>query len=181
MKLNIFKNVDYSLIALIGIILLFGLVVLSSASGPMGYQKFGDNYHYVKHQLVYGLLPGIFLLLVCLKINYSFWRKRALILLGASLFLLLLVFIPGIGTEYGTARSWISIGGLTFQPSELLKLTFLFYLAAWLEARGERKMKDMNSGLVPFLISLGIVMLLLILQPDIGTMSVIVAMAIIVY
>jgi len=180
-RFKFLQNIDYSLLALVGVILLFGLVVLSSASGPIGYQKFGDNYYYVKHQLVYGLLPGIFLLLLCLRINYNFWRKRALLLLGVSLFLLLLVFIPGIGAEFGTARSWINIGGYSFQPSEFLKLTFLFYLAAWLEARGERKVQDVNSGLVPFLISLGVVMLLLILQPDIGTMSIIVAMAIIVY
>lgn len=181
MKFNFFKNVDYTLLALIGFIVLFGLVVLSSASGPLGYQKFGDSYYYVKHQLVYGLIPGLALLLICMNVNYNFWRKRALILLGGSLFLLLLVFIPGIGAEFGTARSWINIGGFSFQPSELLKLAFLFYLAAWLEARGERKMQDVNSGLMPFLISLGVVMLLLILQPDIGTMSIIVAMAIIVY
>jgi cell division protein FtsW len=180
-KIKIFQNIDYSLLALIGLIVLFGLVVLSSASGPVGYQKFGDSYYYVKHQLIYGLIPGIALLLICMNINYSFWRKRALILLGGSLFLSLLVFIPGIGAEFGTARSWIHFGNFSFQPSELLKLAFLFYLAAWLGARGEKKMQDASSGLMPFLISLGVVMLLLILQPDIGTMSIIVAMAIIVY
>ena len=59
MRINLFKNVDYSLLILIGVILLFGLVVLSSASGPLGYQKFGDNYYYVKHQLMYGVIPGM--------------------------------------------------------------------------------------------------------------------------
>jgi len=181
MEFKFLKNIDYSFLALIGIIVLFGLVVLSSASGPLGYQKFGDSYHYVKHQLLYGLVPGILLLFVCLKINYSFWRKRAVPLMVVTLILLLLVFIPGIGAEYGTAKSWINIGGFSFQPAELLKLTFLFYLAAWLEARGERKMQDINSGLMPFLIILCVVMLLIALQPDIGTMSIVVFSALAVY
>ena len=68
-----------------------------------------------------------------------------------------------------------------FDICNRIKLTFLFYLAAWLEARGERKMQDINSGLMPFLIILCVVMLLIALQPDIGTMSIIVFSALMVY
>jgi len=169
------------MLILVGALVLFGLVVLSSASGPLGYQVFGDYYYYIKHQILFGVIPGFAALLICLKINYHFWRDKAMMLFVASLVLMGLVFIPGIGSEYGTARSWINIFGFSFQPSELVKLTFLFYLAAWLEARGERKVKDLKAGLLPFLIALGFVMILMILQPDIGTMSIIVLTAVIVY
>ncbi|MDD4995647.1 MAG: putative lipid II flippase FtsW [Patescibacteria group bacterium] len=181
MTMKFLKNIDYSFLALVGLIVIFGLIVLSSASGPLGYQKFGDSYYYLKHQIVYGFLPGIAMLLICARIPFTFWKKKALILFIISFILLLAVFIPGIGAEYGTAHSWLSIGGFSFQPSELLKLTFLIYLAAWLEARGENKLKDINSGLVPFLISLGVVMLAMVLQPDLGTMTIIVVSSLIVY
>ena len=66
---------------------------------------------------------------------------------------LILVFVPGIGTDYGTfAQSWIDLGVFSFQPAELVKLTFLLYLAAWLEGRAG-ELKDWQSGLIPFLIS----------------------------
>lgn len=178
---KLFKNTDITLIILIGVLLLFGLVILSSASGPLAYQKFGDNYYYVKHQILFGLAPGLVLFLVCLGVDYHFWRKKAMLFLGISILLLLLVFIPGLGAEYGSAQSWITILGYSFQPSELVKLTFIFYLAAWLESRGTMKLRDFSSGLMPFLVSLGAIIILMILQPDIGTMSIIAASALVVY
>jgi len=176
-----FKNTDIALLVLVGVLLFFGLIILSSASGPAAYQKFGDSYYYVKHQLAYGLLPGLFLFFVCFFVDYRFWKKYALAFLIASVVLLLAVFIPGIGAKYGSAQSWITVFGYSFQPAELVKITFIFYLAAWLASRGERKIKDFASGLLPFLVSLGAIILLMVLQPDIGTMSIIAATAFIVY
>lgn len=176
-----FKYTDLTLLVVCGVLVVFGLIILSSASGPAAYQKFGDNYYYVKHQILYGLLPGLALFFLCFFVDYRFWKKRAFMFLIISVILLMLVFIPGIGAEYGSAKSWINIFGYSFQPSELVKLTFIFYLAAWLESRGETKLKDYSSGMMPFIISLGIIMLLMILQPDIGTMSIIVATSLVIY
>jgi cell division protein FtsW len=97
-------------------------------------------------------------------------------LLFASTILLALVFIPGIGTEYGTAKSWVNILGLSFQPAELVKITFLIYLSNWLEKRGETGIRDLYSGLVPFLFLLSIISILMIKQPDMGTLSIIIVM-----
>ena len=86
-----------------------------------------------------------------------------------------------LGRDYGTfANSWVSIGGFAFQPSEIVKLTFILYLAAWMEKRSGQ-LGDFNSGLVPFLGVLGLITFLMILQPDLGTLSVIAAMSFIVY
>src|SRR3989339_2064472 len=150
-------------------LVVFGLVVLSSASGPLGYSNYKDSFYFVKHQILYGVIPGLILLFIMLRIPYRFWRKFALPLLGVGLLLLLAVFIPGIGADFGTARSWIDIGGFTLQPAEIVKLTFLFYLAAWLESRGEEGARDFRTGLIPFLIVLGLIMGLLLLQPDLGS------------
>jgi cell division protein FtsW len=95
---------------------------------------------------------------------------------------LTLVFIPGLSAGIGTAHSWIAIGNyFTVQPSEFVKLTFLFYLAAWLEQRGKYGVREVQGGFLPFLGVLSVIIVLMILQPDIGTMSIIVAMSLLVY
>lgn len=174
-------NIDYPFLILSILIIVVGLLMISSAGGPSGYAEFGDTYYYIKHQLIFGFLPGIAAMLFFSRLPYQWWRKWAWELLLVSIVLLVLVFIPGIGSDFGTSRSWISIGGsFSIQPSEIVKLTFLFYLAAWLERRGTG-VKDVSSGLVPFVTVLGVIMLLMILQPDVGTMTIIALMSLAVY
>ncbi|MFH1404594.1 MAG: putative lipid II flippase FtsW [Patescibacteria group bacterium] len=176
------QAIDYTLLAIVGVIVLFGLIMLASASAPNGYERFGDSYYFVKHQMIFGLIPGVAGLLAFSKIPYLFWKKHAWKLLLISVGLLVLVFIPGFSAGIGTAHSWVSVGGVfSIQPSEIVKLTFLFYLAAWLAARGARGVQDVNTGFVPFISVLGAILLLMILQPDTGTMVVIAAMSLIVY
>ena len=176
------KQPDYIFLAIVSAIIFFGLIMLTSASGPNGYEKFGDSFYYIKHQLIFGLIPGIAGMLVFMRIPYKKWRDHAFSLLLISIGLLLLVFIPGIGSEFGTSKSWISVFGVfSIQPAEVVKLTFLFYLAAWLELRGKSRVSDVYSGFLPFMLALGTIMVLMILQPDIGTMSIIVAMSLVVY
>lgn len=173
---------DYTYLAIVSAIVVFGLMMLASASAPIGYDRFSDSYYFVTHQVVFGLIPGIAGLLLFSRIPYTFWKKNAWNLLIVSIALLVVVFIPGLSAGIGSAHSWISIGGLfSLQPSEVVKLTFLFYLAAWLERRGDAGVRDVHAGFLPFVGTLGAVLGLLILQPDVGTMSVIAAMALVVY
>ena len=113
--------------------------------------------------------------------NFYRFRALALPLLFASIALLVLVFIPGIGAGYGTAKSWINFFGFSLQPSEVVKLTFLFYLASWFSAKGEHHLRDWRTGFLPFISLLMVIMVLMALQPDFGTMSIIVVMALAVY
>ena len=154
--------------------------MLSSATAVLGYDKFEDSYWYLKHQIMQGLLPGLFLFLVLSRVDYRVWKKFSPALLWFSLGLLVLVFIPGIGADYGKARSWLNIGGFSLQPAEIVKLTFLMYLAAWLEKRKER-VQTIAYGLIPFLVYLGLVGGLIILQPDIGTLFIIILMSLVVF
>ncbi|MFA6534183.1 MAG: putative lipid II flippase FtsW [Patescibacteria group bacterium] len=172
---------DYFLIGLFAGLLLFGLVILSSASAPLGYQKFQDPYYFIKHQLLTGLLPGLILFVFFSRFHYQKLNKLAISFLIFSIVLLILVFIPGLQAEYGSARSWLNIFGFSVQPSEIVKLTFLIYLAAWLNNRGEQKVQDLHSSFVPFIAALSIISLLIILQPDLGTLSIIIVAAVTVY
>ena len=176
------KSIDYIELAIVAAIVLFGLIMLMSASAPNGYSNFGDSYYFIKHQIIFGLIPGLGALILFSRVPYTFWRKHAWNLLIISVCLLVLVFIPGLSAGIGTAHSWISIGGFfSLQPSEIVKLTFLFYLAAWLAVRDHRGVRDVQSGFIPFIAVLGAIMLLMVLQPDLGTMSIIAAMSLVVY
>lgn len=171
---------DYVLIIVVFVLVVLGLILLSSASVVLSYEKFGNNYYYFVHQLIYGVLFGFFAFIITSKIDYHYWKKFAVFLLILTLILLIMVFIPGFGFKYGGAQRWIRIGTWTFQPTELAKLTFLLYLATWFDKR-KKGIKDWNSSFLPFVTILVIIGLLIALQPDIGTMSIIMLSAIIVY
>lgn len=171
---------DRFLIAVIIVITLFGVISLSSASSVISYTKHGNPYSILNHQLL-AIVMGVASFFFFANINYHIWRKYAFGFLIFSIFLLLLVFIPGLGGDWGQARSWINIFGIySLQPSEFVKISFLLYLAAWLESR-KGDLKNVQQGIGPFLVVLGLICLLIILQPDFGTLSIIAAVSLIVY
>jgi len=172
---------DYSLIALLFIVIVFGLVMLSSATSVLGYDKFTDSYWYLKHQMLLGFLPGLLLFFVLSKINYQRLKKFYVLFFAASIILLMLVFIPGVGADFGTgSRSWIYFLGISFQPAEIIKLTFLIFIATWLDKRQER-LASFAYGFVPFMLYVGIMAALIIAQPDIGTLSIFLLIVFLVY
>lgn len=170
---------DSKLITIIFVILLFGLVSLASSSAIMAYARFGDAYHYFKNQF-FGVIIALLAFWFFVNVDYRIWRKYAFAFLVFSIVLLLLVFIPGIKAGWGTSHSWIDVFGYSLQPSEFVKLSFLLYLAAWLESRKSR-LHDLHEGIGPFLVVLGIIAFLMLMQPDMGTLMIIAGVSLIVY
>ncbi len=170
---------DKPLIFISGAIVIFGLAMLSSASSVIAYKAFNDSYYFFKHQ-IFGLVLGLAAAWIFSRIDYRVWRKYALAMLAISIVLLLLVFIPGLAGDWGTSRSWINVFGFSLQPSEFVKITFLIYLAAWLEGR-KNKLAEISQGIGPFVVILGLIALLMILQPDVGTLTIISLSSLIVY
>lgn len=170
---------DKVLIATIFTILILGLICLSSVSAIVAYSKFGNAYYYFKKQ-IFGAALGMLGFFYFSNSNYHRWRPYALAFLGVSIGLLVLVFIPGIAADYGTSRSWINVFGYSLQPSELVKLSFLLYLAAWIEARKD-DLHDVYAGIGTFLAIFGIIAVLMLMQPDIGTLSIITSASLIMY
>jgi len=175
MSIFIKKSLKADRIFLIYILVLivFGLVALTSASTPVGYEKFGDAYHFFKRQVFRGLIPGLVLFLIVAKINYKWFKRMSWIIYGVAIALLVLVFIPGIGFELNGAHSWIAIGPFNFQPSEFAKFAIIV-MGANLLSDGRRDMSDWQTGLLPVLAILAPACLLVLLQPDIGTLSILV-------
>ena len=161
------------------LIITFGLIMLSSATSAVAYTKYGDSYYFFKHQL-FGIIIGTIAFYILSKIDYHRWEKYGFWFLILSIILLLLVFIPGLSANYGKARSWINVFGFSLQPSELVKLSFLIYLSSWL-ARRQKFVKDFSQGTAPFVIVFGVIAFLMIKQPDIGTLSIITIISMIVY
>ncbi|HRZ34062.1 MAG TPA: putative lipid II flippase FtsW [Candidatus Moranbacteria bacterium] len=174
------NQIDTKLFYTVLTLLIFGLIMIASAGISYSHSRFGDSYYFFKHQLFYGVLPGILILFITQKINYNFWKKISLPFFILSLIFLVLVFVPGFGSKIYGASRWLKLGSFSFQPSEMLKLSIIIYLAAWLESRSE-KVKDFYEGLVPFLIVIGLVSFFLIKQPDVGTLGVIILISISIF
>src|SRR3989338_4830697 len=109
---------DYVFLSLVGVLVVFGLIVLSSASSVFSYEKFGSSFYLTRHQLLFGLLPGLVFFFAALRVPYRFWRRFSVIIFGLTLILLILVLIPGLGSKFGGSRSWFTVGSISFQPSE---------------------------------------------------------------
>jgi len=183
------KSPDYILIGVVTALMVLGLLILSSASASVSQEKTGNTFYYLRHQILFGILPGIFLAYIFFKIKLSHLKKIALPLLLVNLFFLGILFIPQIGSGFQQgATRWITIGPISFQPSEFLKISFILYLASWLKTRANfskgksfLKRKFFNETFIAFFAILGLVSLLLILQPDISTLGVISIVALIMY
>lgn len=174
------QSTDKLLLGLIIGLSIYGLAVLLSASTPIAYQNYSDPLYFVRRQVMLGLLPGALAFLLISRFDYRVLKKFAFPALVASLGLLVLVFIPGIGLKLGGSSSWVRIAGISFQPSEFVKVAFLVYAAAWLATRGEKEGRTIEGG-AAFLAALGAVILLLVLQPDTGSMSVIAGTTLLTY
>jgi len=175
------KPLDTVFFATVASFVIFGIIMLSSASGPSAYSKFGDAFWFVKHQILYGILPGAFLLYVLSRVDYHVFRRLSTPMLGFVLLCLVVVFIPGIRADWGTSRSWIDVFGFSFQPVEVAKLAFVLFLAGWLDKIGDEGAKDFHRGLLPFVICVATVCGLLVLQPDLGSVSIVVGTAILMF
>jgi len=180
LKTKTIKKVDPVLLSIVLILLVFGLIMISSAGIIFSNVRFGDEYHLLKRHFLYGIIIGLPSMYLVSKINYKVWEKIALPFFVATLALLGLVLISGIGVSYQGASRWIDLGPISFQPTEIAKIGIIIYLASWLKGRGS-KVQDFKEGLIPFLMILGFTAFLIICQPDIGTLGVIVITSLIMF
>lgn len=170
---------DLFFIGIVVLLLVFGFVMLTSASSDLAQDKFNDSWYYLRHQLLNGFSIGILGFFVGLFCYYRIWERLSIPMLLISLLFIMLVWSP-LGVNLKGGERWLSFGFFSFQPSELLKLTFLIYLGSWF-ARSKTRSKSFLAGLLPFLILVGAVMLLLLAQPSTSTAIIIFAAAVITY
>lgn len=165
------RNVDKVFFWTVGVLVLTGLFILISASMGLLTREGPTFYKTIFQQIISGVVVGLILLYFTSKINYKTWKKFALPFFIFSFLLTIAVFVPHIGFDSGGARRWIKLGSLFFQPSEILKFGFMVYLSSWIVSR-KSEIKSFKFGFLPFVAITAFVSLLLILEPDIGTLGV---------
>lgn len=144
-----------------------GLVMLFSASFPSAYYETGNPAYYFKRQAIFAAL-GLSAMFVVAKVNYQRWRGAARLLLGFSVFLLILVIIPHVGITNNGATRWLGIENVfTFQPSEIAKLAVIVYFADSISKKRE-KMLQWREGILPYAIILGVISILMLLEPHLS-------------
>jgi cell division protein FtsW len=169
------RRPDYLLLASTIALLVLGTLMVYSASFVVAHNEFSDDAYFLVRQLIWTGLGGIGLL-VAAYVDYRRWRAVSLPVMFLCLGLLVLVLVPGIGaSSYGAVR-WIRLGPLQVQPSEIAKLAIILYLADWLARRGPI-VAEFFKGLLPFAMIVGMIALLVAVQPDLGTTAIIVAVS----
>lgn len=162
---------------LLGIVILLvagGFLIFSSASLGL-LARGGATFSSVAlSQFLFGIVGGGIALFLISNVHYRFWRQYAFYIFLATLLLTLAVFIPGLGFEHGGATRWLHLGNFTFQPAELLKIGFVIYMATWLSGMSKHA-HSLKKGTLPFVGFLGLVGIVMLLQPDTDTFLVIAA------
>lgn len=144
-----------------------GLVMLFSASFPAAYYSTGDAAYYFKRQLIFAIL-GLVAMFIISRVNYQRWRGLARLLLVLSFLLLVLVIIPHVGITINGATRWLGFGEvLTFQPSEIAKLGVIVFFADSISKKRE-KMLTWRYGVFPYVVILGVVGILMLLEPHLS-------------
>lgn len=163
-------GMDHILLAVTITLALVGLVMIFSASAVVAGNRFHDSWYYLKRQLAW-LAFGLVILHVASQIDYIWWKRLALPLLGLIIVLLVVVLIPSIGVAANGARRWLRLGPISIQPAEMAKLIGVIYLAAYL-AKKEDRLQHFSTELLPALLVIGVLSGLVLLEPDLGTVVV---------
>lgn len=145
----------------------FGLVMVYSASYFIALEATGDAASFVKRQGLWFVLGlGVFFFVSMFK--FTAYKKLMPLILAITIFALLLIFIPGVGTERNQALRWISIGPLVIQPSELAKIAIPLYVSFLLVHKRDQ-LHDFKKSILPSMIVVLVIAFLIMLQPDLGT------------
>jgi cell division protein FtsW len=181
-----FRRMDLLLLGIAIGLTLFGLAMIASVSVFKSYQltqhlvdqglrDVPSNSLFLQRSSLH-VFFGFLIMFLAASVPYRVWERLARPLFLVTILLLIAVFLPGIRNNYGTANSWLVFGGFSFQPSEMLKITLVFYLAVWLQKR-EQLIGTFKEGFLPFVILLLLSTFLVAIQPDLGSFLVLSAIA----
>jgi len=165
------KKIDFPFLSIFIFLCFFGLLAVASASVQFSDSLTGDPLNLFFKQFFH-LLAGLLFFGFLFSIPLSFWEKYDRFFLGLGIFLLVLVFVPGIGLEVNGAHRWLRLGPIGFQPSEIMKFITIVYVAGY----SVRRLKDLQSHWFAFFkpaVLVVLVVSLILMQPDLGTSAVI--------
>ena len=168
------NGIDLTFLFLVLILLSIGLIMMFSASYASSYYETGDSFYYIKRQLLFAVV-GVVMMLAIANIDYHILHRFAFLIYAGTLFLLVVVLIVPTRED---AKRWINLGFTTFQPSELAKFAIVLIFAHLISVNYER-MKNPRYGVWPFLVLLGVVVMLMLLEPHLSGTSLIVSIGVV--
>jgi cell division protein FtsW len=160
------RGPDYVLIVVVAALVLLGLLMVYSTTFDWGYLEAGDPFRQVRRQVIW-LLLGVGVAVLLARVDYGYWLRLAVPVLGGTLLLLALLLL--VGNQLWGARRSLLHGSI--QPGELAKLVTVIYAAAWISSKGEQ-VRDVTYGLIPFAVWMGAVAGLVVLQPDLSAAAI---------
>jgi cell division protein FtsW len=161
------RQPDWAILGCVLTLLFIGLLMVGSSSSVRALGTLNDPFYYLKRQALWSII-GLGVMAWTIRLDYQVIRKYARVFFLLTLVAIIAVLIPGIGQVAGGARRWIVLGPLRFQPSELMKLAIVVYVA-WALSRVPERVRDFTRGILPYVILVGVVFLLILQQPDLGT------------
>ncbi len=163
------RHPDYIIIGCAGALVLFGLVMIFSSSAVLAGERFNDTYYFLKRQAIWSVI-GVVVMIVTMRIDYRILSRYSALIYWVTVAFLILVFSNSLGREINGAQRWISLGFVSFQPSEFAKLGLIIFFASLLAKKEhEGKLTDFKLGFLPLIGSLALVFSLIQVQPDLGT------------
>jgi cell division protein FtsW len=168
MNLSQTRQADYILLATIFLLLTIGIIMVFSSSYVMAYKWYDDSFHFFTRQ-AFSALIAVTVLFVVMKLDYHIWQKFAVPILILSIFLLAVLYFPGVARSIRGARRWINLGPIPFQPSELAKVAIILYIADCLTRKKEKDISSFIWGVLPVFIVTVFIFLLVFSQPDFST------------
>ncbi len=165
------------LLLILGVLDLTGLVMVLSSSAVLSLQQYGNPWYEAERQALW-IAIGTIAFFVALRVDRRRWRRFARPAMVVAIVMLLAVLVPHVGVRVGGASRWLGVSSLRVQPSELAKLALVFFAADTLDRRSERGAKgDWRYQMGPVLAIVGILAVLVMAQPDMGTTAVLVVIA----
>ncbi|NDI01916.1 MAG: hypothetical protein EBY57_09015, partial [Actinobacteria bacterium] len=162
----------FAIIAVVAIMVLLGLVMLLSASGPLRAAGDGSPYSMVIRQSIFAI-AGLGLMAVVIRVRYQLFRRLISLIWAVGIGMMALPFVPGWSHEVNDANSWVSVGGMTFQPSEVFKLSVILGVADILTRRKD-VLNDWRRTIVPIGAVTGVAFVFSLIQGDFGSAVVLV-------
>lgn len=173
------RTVDKPFLVLTLLLTAIGFFIFSSASLGLLARE-GASFGGVALRQLSSIGLGFILLVIASRTPYPFWQKHAVAIFAVTVVGMLLVFIPHVGFSHGGATRWIDLRFMTLQPSEFAKIGFVLLFASWL-VHIRTKVRTFRYGAIPLILLIGLVGLILFLQPDLGTLLVLIGTGLTMY
>ncbi|MFH1282911.1 MAG: putative lipid II flippase FtsW [bacterium] len=164
MKAKRYHSPDLSMMFAVFFLIFFGLIMIYSSSAIVANDSYNDFSYFLKKQIIWVLLGSV-LMFIFINVDYKQWKQAVIPIYMLTIILLVLVLF--VGKSVGGAQRWLSLGAVNFQPSELAKISTILMLAYFID-RKRSKMDTLSKGIIPGLIIMGLPIVLILAEPDLG-------------